>query len=49
MVGRVLERGQDAKERIESQTAHDIAHRRLKRVVWFREWLDDEVADVDLK
>jgi uncharacterized protein len=49
MVGRVLERGEDAKDRIESQTAHDIAHRRLKRVVWFREWLDDEVADVDLE
>ena len=49
MVGRVLERGQDAKERIESQTAYDIAHRRLKRVVWFREWLGDEVADVDLE
>ena len=49
MVGRVLERGEDAKERIESQTAYDIAHRRLKRVVWFREWLDDEVADVDLE
>ncbi len=49
MVGRVLERGEDAKERIESQTAHDIAHRRLKRVVWFREWLEDEVADVGLE
>ena len=49
MVGRVLERGEDAKERIESQTAYDVAHRRLKRVVWFREWLDDEVADVDLE
>ena len=49
MVGRVLERGEDAKDRIESQTAYDIAHRRLKRVVWFREWLDDEVADVDLE
>ena len=49
MVGRVLERGEDAKDRIESQTAYDIAHRRLKRVVWFREWLDDEVAEVDLE
>jgi len=49
MVGRVLERGEDAKERIESQTAYDIAHRRLKRVVWFREWLEEEVADVDLE
>jgi len=48
MVGRVLERGEDAKERIESQTAYDIAHRRLKRVAWFREWLEDEVAAVDM-
>ncbi len=49
MVGRVLERGQDAKDRIESQTAYDIAHQRLKRVVWFREWLEDEVADIGLE
>jgi uncharacterized protein len=48
MVGRVLERGVDAKERVESQTAQDIAHRRLKRVLWFREWLADEVADIEL-
>ena len=46
MVGRVFERGQDAKDRIESQTAYDIAHQRLKRVVWFQEWLEDEVADI---
>jgi uncharacterized protein len=49
MVGRVLERGQDAKARIESETAHDIAHRRLKRVKWFQEWLEAEVAGVDLQ
>ncbi|WP_247731548.1 HD domain-containing protein [Halovivax limisalsi] len=44
MVSRVLERGVDAAERVESQTATDIAHRRLKRVKWFREWLEDEIA-----
>jgi uncharacterized protein len=48
MVGRVLERGKDAKERVKSETAQDIAHRRLKRVKWFREWLDDEVAAIDI-
>jgi len=49
MVGRVLERGRDARERIESDTAESIAHRRLKRVKWFREWLESEVAVVDLE
>jgi uncharacterized protein len=49
MVGRVLERGQDARDRIESDTAEGIAHRRLKRVKWFREWLESEVAVVDLE
>ncbi len=48
MVGRVLERGQDARARIESQTADDIAHRRLKRVKWFQEWLEAEVTAIDL-
>ncbi|WP_415382501.1 HD domain-containing protein [Halosimplex sp. TS25] len=47
MVGRVLERGVDARERIRSDTAESIVHRRLKRVKWFKEWLESEVADVD--
>ena len=47
MTDRVLERGANAKERIESDTAESIAHRRLKRVKWFREWLAEEVAVVD--
>ncbi len=47
MVGRVLERGEEAKKRVRSQTASDIAHRRLKRVRWFKEWLEDEIADID--
>jgi len=37
-----------AKERVESPTARDIAHRRIKRVRWFREWLDEEVSGVDI-
>ena len=44
VVDRVLERGLDATSRVESQTAESIAHQRLKRVRWFREWLEDELA-----
>jgi uncharacterized protein len=47
MVGRVLERGDDARERVVSDTAESIAHRRIKRVKWFKEWLEMEVADID--
>ena len=47
MAGRVLERGKDARARVESQTATDIAHRRLKRVKWYREWLEAEVAGIE--
>ncbi|SEN90464.1 uncharacterized protein SAMN05216388_100613 [Halorientalis persicus] len=44
MVGRVLERGRDAAERVESDTAESVVHQRLKRVKWFKEWLESEVA-----
>ena len=44
MVQRVLERGVDAANRVESETARSIAHQRLKRVKWFKEWLQDEIA-----
>ncbi|MFC5970024.1 HD domain-containing protein [Halomarina salina] len=47
MVSRVLERGEDAVERIESDTAESIAHQRLKRVRWFQEWLEGEVAEME--
>jgi uncharacterized protein len=47
MVGRVIERGEDARERIESDTAEALVHRRLKRVRWFQEWLEMEVAEMD--
>jgi uncharacterized protein len=47
MVGRVRKRGEDARERIRSQTARDIAHRRLTRVKWLQEWLETEVAGID--
>jgi uncharacterized protein len=48
MIGRVLERGRDARERVHSETAQAIAHRRLKRVKWFQEWLETEVNGVEL-
>ncbi|WP_246999196.1 HD domain-containing protein [Halosolutus gelatinilyticus] len=44
MVERVLERGYDAAARVQSDTAEGIAHQRLKRVKWFQEWLEDEIA-----
>jgi uncharacterized protein len=44
MVGRVLERGEEARERIESQSAEAVLHRRMKRVRWLKEWLEAEVA-----
>ena len=47
MVQRVLERGQDHSTRIVSDTAESIAHQRLKRVKWFREWLEEEVAEMN--
>lgn len=47
MVDRVIERGRDAKERVRSDTARDIAHRRIKRVRWFKEWMEEEIAAMD--
>jgi uncharacterized protein len=47
MVSRVLERGLEARKRVKSQTAKDVADRRLKRVRWFKEWLEDEVVGMD--
>jgi len=49
MVDRVRKRGEEVQERVQSQTANDIAHRRLTRVKWFREWLETEVAGVDAR
>jgi uncharacterized protein len=43
MVERVLERSVDAADRVETDTADSIAHQRLKRVRWFRDWLESEV------
>jgi uncharacterized protein len=48
MVQRVLERGRDAKQRVNTDTAESIAHQRLKRVKWLREWLEGEVAEMDV-
>jgi uncharacterized protein len=47
MVERVLERGHEAEERIRSDAAESVAHRRLKRVRWLREWLTEELANVE--
>ncbi|MFC7226660.1 HD domain-containing protein [Salinirubellus salinus] len=48
MVGRVLERGEDAVSRVVSDTAETLAHQRLKRVRWFKEWLEGEVAEMEV-
>jgi uncharacterized protein len=47
MVGRVLERGEEAVSRVVSDTAETIAYKRLKRVRWFKEWLEAEIADME--
>lgn len=48
MVQRVLERGKEAKRRVQSDAAQSLAHRRLKRVKWFREWLENEVVEMSV-
>ncbi len=48
MVDRVLERGREHADRVESDIGESIAHQRLKRVKWFREWLEEEVTGVDV-
>ena len=47
LIGRVLERGEDAVSRVHSETAKSLAHQRIKRVRWFKEWLEDEVAEME--
>jgi uncharacterized protein len=47
MVQRVLERGKDASKRVDSDTAESLVHRRLTRVKWFQEWLEEEVPNMD--
>jgi uncharacterized protein len=49
MVDRVLQRGRDVAERVESDAAGSIAHQRLTRVEWLREWLEDEVAAMQVE
>ncbi|SDZ89250.1 uncharacterized protein SAMN04488065_1049 [Haloplanus vescus] len=49
MIDRVLERGRDAASRVESDAAESVAHQRVKRVKWFREWLTDEVPGIDAR
>ena len=47
IAGRVLERGRDVRERVQSDTAEGICHQRLERVQWFHEWLETELAGID--
>lgn len=47
MVGRVLERGEDAVSRVVSDTAKSLAHQRIKRVRWFKEWLEGEITNME--
>ncbi|MFD1571574.1 HD domain-containing protein [Halorubrum laminariae] len=47
MVDRVLERAHDHTERVVSDSAESIAHQRIKRVKWLREWLEEEVSRMD--
>ena len=47
MVERVMERGLDAASKVESDSAESIAYQRLKRVKWFGEWLEDEIARIE--
>ncbi|WP_410765308.1 HD domain-containing protein [Haloferax sp. DFSO60] len=47
MVERVFERGRDASQRLVTDTAESLAYQRLKRVKWFREWLEEEVPEMD--
>ena len=49
MVDRVLQRSRDHTERVVSDTAESIAHRRIKRVKWLREWLEEEVSRMDVE
>ena len=48
MVNRVFERGQEAADRVVSDTAESIAYKRLQRVKWFQEWLEAEVSAIDM-
>ncbi len=48
MVERVLDRGRDAVDRVRSDKAQSLAHERLKRVKWFREWLVEEVEEMEV-
>lgn len=47
MINRIVERGENVLDRIVSDTAESIAHQRLKRVRWFREWLVSEVTQLE--
>jgi uncharacterized protein len=43
----VLAALEDAISRVRSDTAESIAHQRIKRVRWFKEWLEGEIAEME--
>lgn len=48
MVERVYSRGLDAAGRIRTETGRALVTRRIKRVRWFSEWLQDEVRNMKI-
>ncbi|WP_418284750.1 HD domain-containing protein [Halorubrum sp. DTA46] len=48
MVDRVLQRARDHTDRVVSDRAESIAHQRIKRVKWLREWLEEEVTRMEV-
>ncbi len=49
MVQRVLNRGKEARKRVESDRAESLAHRRLTRVAWFRDWIEGEISEMTVE
>lgn len=49
MVERVYSRGVDAAKRIHTETGKALVQRRIKRVRWFSEWLQDEVRNMTVE
>lgn len=48
MIDRVRQRGREKVALVESDTANAIGQRRLKRTRWICEWVQDEVANMEL-
>ncbi len=48
MIERVRKRGETAAERVTTDAGESLAYRRLKRVRWFSDWLQEEVANMEV-